>query len=313
MKFNSLFSKITLWTLILYSCSETVSAQSYFSLNVDNDLYFYRDYFYSSGIFLQYGYQKKQDTELEDDFSEKQYILWELGQEIYSPSFRFTKNTAVFDYPYGGWSYGKVTFQKEKSIKKQWQWGAQLGFTGDASGAQWLQNTYHRLFLNLPDLTWEDEVPQALHLNIFADYFYRWHLFKKVALQSHLFSKIGTQQISSGGSIGFIFNNQNVLPKGGNILQDKRDGIGFYLGVRIQHIIHDYMLSGSLFNDSAPFTVPINPVRATLEAGFAFCKKSWRFSTTYYHRSPDNKIQAQKAHHYLNITISRFFDSPKEK
>ena len=61
----------------------SLHAQSrYFNLNVDNDLFFVTDYYYSSGIFLQYGRELK--TEDEEDV-QRQFRLWELGQEIYTP------------------------------------------------------------------------------------------------------------------------------------------------------------------------------------------------------------------------------------
>ena len=287
-------------------------AQEYFSLSIDNDLYFMMDHYYSSGIFLQYGKQL-QNTDSLNDTLLKKYVLWELCQEIYTPSLRYTSNSAVYDYPYGGWTSLKLTFQKELSKSKQHQWGIQLGATGDASGAQWMQNTYHRLVLGLPELPWTDEVAQAFHLNVFADNYKRWYLHEKVSIQSHVFGTIGTQKISGGAALGFVLGKQTVLSKGGNVLIDQQQGDGLYFGVRLQYIAHDYMLSGSLFNDKAPFTLPINPVRSMIEAGYAIRKNDWRFAFIYFNRSPDNKVQPQEGHHYLNITLTRFFDSKTTK
>tara|TARA_B110001469_G_C9641479_1_gene322701 strand:- start:409 stop:1308 length:900 start_codon:yes stop_codon:yes gene_type:complete len=291
---------------------KSLVAQEYFSLNIDNDLYFMMDHYYSSGIFLQYGKQLRNTDSLNDTLPKK-YVLWELGQEIYTPSLRYTSNSAVYDYPYGGWTSLKLTFQKELSKNKQHQWGIQLGATGDASGAQWMQNTYHRLVLGLPELPWTDEVPQAFHLNVFADTFKRWYLHEQVAVQSHVFGTVGSQKISGGAALGFVLGKQTVLSKGGNVLIDQQQGDGLYFGVRLQYIAHDYMLSGSLFNDNAPFTLPVNPFRAMFEAGYAIRKNDWRFAFTYFTRSPDNKVQPQQGHHYLNITLSRFFDSKTTK
>jgi len=60
-----------------------VAAQSYLNLQVDNDLYFRTDFYYSSGIFVDYGYalpQAKKDTS-----GPKTYAGWKLGQEIKTP------------------------------------------------------------------------------------------------------------------------------------------------------------------------------------------------------------------------------------
>ena len=193
-----IFDWIYFGLIVFYFPSSSLVAQEYFSLNVDNDLYFETDHYYSSGIFLQYGKQiETQDTL-------KKYILWELGQEIYTPDSRYTSNSTTFDYPYGGWTSLKLTFQKERSKKKQTQWGIQIGVTGDASGAQWMQNNYHRLVLRLPELPWTDQVSQAFHLNAFLDSFNRWKLNEELSLQTHLFTTAGTQKIMGGAAAGFV-------------------------------------------------------------------------------------------------------------
>lgn len=297
---------------IFITTSKAVYAQEYFSLNIDNDLYFKLDRYYSSGIFLQYGKQL-QPKEASSEIDTKKFLLWELGQELYTPNDRYTSDTNLFDYPYGGWSFLKLTFQKEHSLNKQTQWGIQLGVTGSASGAKWMQNNYHRLILGLPELVWTDEVPEAFHVNFFTDSYKRWNLRQKVVLQSHVFTTMGTQNISAGGALGLALGEQTVLTKQGNVLIDNQQGEGVYFGLRVQFIAHDYMLSGSLFNDNARFTLPVNRLRATIEAGYAVHKNNWRLALIYFNRSPDNKTQPQKGHHYLNITISRFFDTVVSK
>jgi hypothetical protein len=77
-------------------CTTPLLAQSrYFNLNVDNDLFFITDYFYSSGIFLQYG--KEILTEEKDSL--RKFRLFELGQEIYTPSDRYSIDPQEYDYP----------------------------------------------------------------------------------------------------------------------------------------------------------------------------------------------------------------------
>jgi len=69
---------------IFITTSKAVYAQEYFSLNIDNDLYFKLDRYYSSGIFLQYGKQL-QPKEASSEIDTKKFLLWELGQELYTP------------------------------------------------------------------------------------------------------------------------------------------------------------------------------------------------------------------------------------
>ena len=137
--------KLFLLTVFLWGITSSVAQSRYFNLNVDNDLFFVTDYFYSSGIFLQYG---KEILTAEKD-SLRKFRLFELGQEIYTPSDRFSIDPQEYDYPYGGWTYFKISQQKEIKINKQFEVGLQLGVTGNWSLARWIQNTYHSNVLGL--------------------------------------------------------------------------------------------------------------------------------------------------------------------
>ena len=80
-----------------------VCSSSGLNLSVDNDLYFGIDRYYSSGVFISMG-NLKPVTDKEAAPS-KRYAHWTLGQEIYTPSNRYTIDTNKFDYPYGGWLF----------------------------------------------------------------------------------------------------------------------------------------------------------------------------------------------------------------
>ena len=72
----------------------------------DNDLYFNRDFYYSSGIFLSYS---KTDKDNVDD-----YNRLTLGQLIYTPSMRYETNPEKYDYPYSGYLF--LEYQKRKKM-----------------------------------------------------------------------------------------------------------------------------------------------------------------------------------------------------
>ena len=80
------------------------SAQKYVGLNVDNDLYFKSDRYYTSGIFVEYGKLNKKSS---DSLYKWNYISkhWSIGQEINTPSLGSTSLISRMDYPYNGWLY----------------------------------------------------------------------------------------------------------------------------------------------------------------------------------------------------------------
>ena len=49
--------------ILLYSVQPLI-AQKYAGLSIDNDLFFGKDYYYSSGIFLKYGHKKMKKKKL---------------------------------------------------------------------------------------------------------------------------------------------------------------------------------------------------------------------------------------------------------
>lgn len=275
----------------------------YANFYLDNDFFFVTDYYYSSGIFFQYGKEHKQAQK--DTL--KHYRLWELGQEMYTPSDRYSTDPTTYDYPYGGWSYIKYTRQRELSAGKQIEVGIQMGVTGDWSLARWMQNTYHRNILGLPDNAWVDQVTDAAHLNLFAGYFHRKQWSEYLQFRRHNYARIGTQRADIGIRTGINIGTTDVLGLGANSLYNHCPGDGVYLGVDAQYIFHDFMTSGSLFNNDSPFTTDVVPLRLTVELGFAFRGDDWKFLFQYKNRSPDNVLQSKTSHHLMNLTYSRFF------
>lgn len=288
---------VFLWSSMLWSQTDR-----FFSFNIDNDLYFLSDYYYSSGIFFQWG-KKKETTK--DSLS--RYRLWELGQEMYTPSDRYSENTADYDYPYGGWSFVKYTQWREHTPNAQYLYGIQVGVTGDWSLARWMQNNYHKTVLGLPFNAWVDQQPEALHVNLLSAYFYQKPLSQFLTFESQFYSRLGTQRIDVGSRLGFNLGRTSVLNKGDNPYSGNTFGEGIYLGVNASYVAHDYMLSGSMFNDEAPFVVENNQQRLIIEAGFARRTPAWKLLMLFSSRSKDTPVQNKKNHLYLNFTISRLF------
>ena len=111
---SRVFLLLTLWAI----GSVVSNAQRYINLSVDNDLYFGTDWYYSSGIFISTG--KLKIVENQKEGFPKTYLHWTLGQEIYTPSTRYTRDESYFDYPYGGWLYLDYNIEKYKSPFSAW-------------------------------------------------------------------------------------------------------------------------------------------------------------------------------------------------
>ena len=292
--------------LILGVLSSVVSnAQGYINLSVDNDLYFGRDWYYSSGIFISTG--KLKIAEDQKEGFPKTYVHWTLGQEIYTPSSRYIRDVSYFDYPYGGWLFLEHTTEKYKSPSSAWGVSLKGGTTGKGSLAPYFQNWYHDKILGLPDVTWEQALPQKFHVNLNGNLRKRISFANRLALLYEFFGNLGTQRIAAGGRVGVLMGSSKALSFMGNPLEMQTKGHGIYLGTRQEYRYHDYMVSGSLFNNDAPFVLTSIPYKNSWEAGFAFYSDKWRFLVMWNSVSKDNKLQFDGRHYYLNISIGRFF------
>ena len=292
--------------LLLWVMSSNVSnAQRYINLSVDNDLYFSRDWYYSSGIFVSTG--KLKIAEDQEERFPKTYVHWTLGQEIYTPSRRYTTDVSQFDYPFGGWLYLEHTIEKYKSPFSALGVSLKGGTTGKASLAPYFQNLYHDKILGLPDVTWEQALPQKVHLNLNGSLRKRISLANRLALLYEFFGNLGTQRIAAGARLGILVGTSKALSFMGNPLEMQTTGHGIYLGTRQEYRYHDYMVSGGLFKNDAPFVLYSIPYKNSWEAGLGFYSDKWRFLMLWNSISQDNERQINGRHYYLNISIGRFF------
>jgi len=291
--------------IALLLCSGSSFGQRYFNLGVDNDLYFGLDRYYSSGIFISVG-ELKPNAEQEEAYP-KTFVHLTLGQEIYTPSNRYTTDTNKFDYPYGGWLFLERSFEKYKTAFSAWGVSIKMGMTGKASLAPYFQNFYHDKVLGLRDVAWFKALPQRFHLNLNLIQRKRLQLGNRLALLGEFFGNLGTQRIAAGGRLGLLMGSAQALAFLGNPLEMQTKGYGVYMGTRQEYRLHDYMISGSLFDNQAPFVLKSIRYKNSLEAGFAFYSKKWRLLTLWSSISKDNELQINARHPYLNISIARFF------
>ena len=118
---------------------------------------------------------------------------------------------------------------------------------------------------------------------------------------------MGTQRIALGGRFGFLIGTSQALSFFGNPLEVQTNEYGIYFGSRQEYRFHDFMISGSLFDNQAPFVLDAIPYKNSLEVGLAFYFKKWRFLTLWNSISKDNNLQKNQRHPYLNISIGRIF------
>ena len=281
-------------------------SQNTINLDVDNDLYFAKDFYYSSGIFLTYSKfaKSKNEKALINHFT--------IGQEIYTPSSQFFIKDEVdprkYDYPYSGWLFFKYKNQRALTDTSSLSLSGKLGITGSASLARGMQNIYHRLFLNLQELEWNAQMPQEVHLNFLINYFKGFNVEENVNLETKLFSEVGTYQIKTGLDVGIMIGLLDSFHFFDNIINMKQNKLSFYIGTRQEYYFHDFNIEGSLFNDNASLTMKSKKYRNIIQVGLLQRLNKFQILTTFNSMSQDNYKQRFQRHPYLKISITYLLD-----
>ena len=285
--------------LIFLSCllpSEAIS-QKQLNLDVDNDLYFDRDFYYSSGIFLTL-----MTPNAKNDKSSLNKL--KIGQLIYTPSMRYESDPNKYDYPYSGYLYLEYQKQKKLTNYSSYSLGGQFGITGDASLARGMQNLYHDLVLNLPHLKWESQMPQELQLNFSASYFKGFNIKDNISITSELYSRLGTYQIMSGLEVGLFIGDLSWFRFHDNFIINGDSKFSFFIGTKQEYFLHDYKLEGSLFNDNAKLVMESINFRNIFLVGLKKNFRDLQILTSYNSMSKDTNNQRTKRHPFLKISLT---------
>ena len=283
-------------SVLFFLITTQVNSQKQINLDVDNDLYFDRDFYYSSGIFLSFF---KQDKDILDHHNKLT-----IGQLIYTPSMRYEPNPEKYDYPYSGYLFLEYQKRKKISTHSSYSFGGQIGITGNASLAKGMQNLYHDLVLNLPNLKWESQMPQELQLNLLASYFKGFKIKDNISLTSELYSKLGTYQIMSGLQMGLYVGDLSWLAFTDNYILNTDSEFSFFIGTKLEYFIHDYKLEGSFLNDRAELIMESNNYRDIFTVGLKKRFNNIQVLTSYNSTSKDTKNQRTKRHPFLKISIT---------
>ena len=291
---NSLFLKL----IVLFISFNFCYSQNQINLDVDNDLYFdSRDMYYSSGIFVSFSSLKNTDDKIF-------FNHFKIGQLIYTPSSRYEINPNLYDYPYSGYLFLELSKQKQISKNSSFTLGGNIGITGDASLAKGMQNLYHDLVLDLPNLAWNSQMPQEFQINLVANYFKGFKIEDNVNITTKLYSKIGTYQIMTGINFGLLIGDLSWTGFSDNLINNSKNKLSFYLGTHQEYYFHDYKLEGSLFNEDAPLTMTSNKYRNTIEVGLKKKFRNLQILTTFNSMSKDTEKQRTSRHPFLKISLS---------
>jgi len=277
------------------------------SVNVDNDLYFGSDRYYSSGIFFEFGKLLKKPS---DSLFKFNYVSkhWVIGQEINTPALHYTENISNMDYPYNGWLF--LGFKKElfKTPDLGYGWGIHFGTTGaEASLAKFFQNTYHKYVINAKELTWAFSIPEAFQLNANVSFFWGKSINDRIKFVNKNEIQAGTFRTSIKTRSGIQFGSIPGIIFFGNRLEHIENGVSLFLGIELEYNLHDYSLSGSLFRQTSPFNLVAEKIRNKYQGGLIYFRLPWKAHLMLNNSSRLIKTQKYRRHPFLKISLTHIF------
>jgi lipid A 3-O-deacylase len=158
------------------------------SFKTENDAYLLslKDAYYTNGFFINYGWaDSKRDG--------KKIHGLEFGQTIFTPLLRTTQSPKDIDRAYSGYLYLKYSQTHFLPKEKLFIWNGSLGLVGPSSGAEGLQNTYHK-WLKFSRFTgWRYQIGNSLGIDAGM-------VYAQTALESKSIKWVPVMQLNLGTS-----------------------------------------------------------------------------------------------------------------
>jgi len=133
------------------------------NFSFENDIVSHTDSQYSAGWKLSSIYYIPEENSqwvnipLVEDRKQAHFISFAIAQQIYTPEDISSNELVPNDRPYAGWLYGAMGLHQSTSTELD-SFTVQIGFVGEASGAEFIQVNAHTLFDNEVPKGWTNQL-----------------------------------------------------------------------------------------------------------------------------------------------------------
>jgi len=264
--------------LLLVGCSGAI--------HIENDILGSRhhngDKYFTHGTKFSYFPEQENDIEKE---------TYSIGQNIYTPSIRYTraefvKDTLEKDRPYAGWLYGEYRRSKAKSDTLTDTIGAQIGCSGACAFARQTQQETHRILGQSIPL-WDTDYTLRQEWGVILEAERQYLLKRWEYADAKVHGNLKAGNIVDSAGIGFSFRNgynldrfqpEPIIFKTVRVIPDYT--AYFFIEGEQRAVVFNHFLEGSLFH-SEPHTVSPERFVQELNAGFTVGYKQFRLTYRY--------------------------------
>lgn len=290
-----------------------------FSIRYDNDVYFFSDKYYTSGVDLSFSKVINSSPFITSLFAVddglKGLLRFNYGHKIFTPEKIMETDLEKRDRPYAGWHYFRIGLHLFPVETKVHQFSTELGVVGNRSGIGNFQKWYHRTASIVAPEGWSYQITNEFIVNLRYN---RLQSFKVGKIMDFILEsdfQIGNGQSYSGlmGTVRFgrinALNNSayagsrmsSFLPSA-SLTDYKADEEGFlFYGFKGQYVLNNVFIEGSLFNNDSPHQEEIENFITTHQMGYMYSNYYTTVSVTIYMMSKE--VLGGKKHSFASMAL----------
>lgn len=266
-------------TFLIFILTSLTSLANQVSIIAENDFIYHTDNFFTHGTRLQY---------IDDRCG------YTIGQNIYTPHDKNSKDLIPTDRPYAGYLYGSI-FDTIYSDNGDSLWGElQVGMIGPDTYAEQTQIFIHELIHSKIPLGWDNQIPN--HFAFLLINRYTTHIYEKeyFAIDPYIGSSLGNLadiinigfNIYAGYNLPPDRNQQRIIPFKGNIEKEWNSYAYLYAGIEPKLVLYNMLLEDHRFSIHPESFVYDRNVGAVFgceyfELSFTLCFRSKEFEEQY--------------------------------
>ncbi len=288
------------------------------SLTVDNDIFFFVDWYYTAGHELAYRKLLSNETNLVKRFnrngiSSKVISSLKFGNKIFTPRKTKFVNTINMDRPYAGYTYLDFSISRLRKLSTVTSLEFELGLVGKATGLGQVQQWWHKQVGYNAPRGWDSQISNELVFNLNYQFQKSIKILNDFDLVSNtgLFTGTGSNKISQDLTIRLIdfspltqslFSNSLLGYEGDR----SKEEVFLFFGCGVDYIVSNIFLEGSLFEGNpSPYTVDANHWLFRRNFGIMYAKKRGSFAFSVM--SSGREVEKGIRHSYVSLKFSQRF------
>jgi lipid A 3-O-deacylase len=288
------------------------------SFTIDNDIFFFTDWYYTAGHELSCRKLLSSETNLVKWFnrknvSSKVISSFTIGNKIFTPRKTKFVNTINMDRPYAGYTYLDYSISRLRKLSIVSKLEFEVGLVGKATGLGKVQQWWHKQVGYEAPRGWDSQIANELLININYQFQKSIKISKDFDLVSNtgLYAGTGSNKISQDFTMRLIdFNplaqsifSNSLLGYSGDMIKPE---VFLFFGCGVDYVVSNIFLEGSLFNNNpSPFTVDANPWLFRKNFGIMYAKKRGSFALSLINIGKE--AEKNTRHNYVSLRFSQRF------